>query len=202
MKTVSILSALFGLTLAQYDTYSAPFRLVLSSDDPTLNNTALGACHEGAAVEGLCKTNQTTSDPPTFYTTFYQATSSNSGSTYDTPSILYYNLTISSGTQIPSAMRFSQDYTSDVAIPLFMPGNSTYTPVYVDQDCEELYIPRRVDDSVSPPNPLAPPEKVKSWYVCLTKEAYEYYTLVWHVGGRGSPANPSCEEVQVRRVFT
>ena len=33
---------------------SDPFFLVLHSDDSTLNGKALTACHEGAAIEGLC----------------------------------------------------------------------------------------------------------------------------------------------------
>lgn len=164
--------------------------------------TALGACHQGAATEGLCQTNETTSSPPTPCTTFYQATSSNDDSAYDTPGIIYYNLIISGGTQVPSALRFTQDFTSDVAIPIFLPGNSSYTPISVAKGYEELYITRRLDDSASPPRYLDQPEKVKSWYICLTRYAYEYHTLVWKVGGGSNPTNPSCKKVQVRRVFT
>jgi hypothetical protein len=40
--------------VAQYTNQSAPFNLVLSSSNTTLNGALLGACHEGAAIEGLC----------------------------------------------------------------------------------------------------------------------------------------------------
>jgi hypothetical protein len=40
--------------VAQYTNQSALFNLVLSSSNKTLNGALLGACHEGAAIEGLC----------------------------------------------------------------------------------------------------------------------------------------------------
>jgi hypothetical protein len=57
MKT-SILSLILALgasqAAAQYTNQSAPFNLVLCSSNATLNGALLGACHEGAAIEGLC----------------------------------------------------------------------------------------------------------------------------------------------------
>ncbi len=40
--------------VAQFTSQSKPFNLVLSSSNKTLNGGLLGACHEGAAIEGLC----------------------------------------------------------------------------------------------------------------------------------------------------
>lgn len=39
---------------AQYTNQSAPFNLVLLSANSTINGSLLSACHEGAAIEGLC----------------------------------------------------------------------------------------------------------------------------------------------------
>jgi hypothetical protein len=54
----SILSLVLVLgafqVVAQYTNQSAPFNLVLCSSNATLNGALLGACHEGAAIEGLC----------------------------------------------------------------------------------------------------------------------------------------------------
>jgi hypothetical protein len=54
----SILSLVLVLgafqVVAQYTNQSAPFNLVLCSSNVTLNGALLGACHEGAAIEGLC----------------------------------------------------------------------------------------------------------------------------------------------------
>jgi hypothetical protein len=54
----SILSLVLALgasqVVAQYTNQSAPFNLILCSSNATLNGALLGACHEGAAIEGLC----------------------------------------------------------------------------------------------------------------------------------------------------
>jgi hypothetical protein len=40
--------------VAQNLNQSAPFNLVLSAANTTINGSLLDACHEGAAIEGLC----------------------------------------------------------------------------------------------------------------------------------------------------
>jgi len=55
--TLTLIAALLSLsstTAAQFSNQSAPFSLSLLSDDSALNGVTLGACHEGAAIEGLC----------------------------------------------------------------------------------------------------------------------------------------------------
>ena len=74
-------------------------------------------------------------------------------------------------------------------------------PLSVAADCEDLYIPRTQDDTVSPPAYLDQQENATNWYVCLTRYAYLYETLVWKIGVKGEPQNPSCKKVQVTRVF-
>lgn len=97
-------------------------------------------------------------------------------------------------------MRFSIDVTSNVALPIFMPGNSSYTAVnFADDGC--MYIPKSVDDTVSPPGYFSPPKKLTEWYVCLTRYGYLYQTLVWKIGVQGKPQNPSCQKVEVYRKF-
>lgn len=46
--------ALATTGLAQNDVQSHPFQLVVHSHHHKHNGTALGACHEGAGIEGLC----------------------------------------------------------------------------------------------------------------------------------------------------
>ena len=67
-----------------------------------------------------------------------------------------------------------------------------------DQD-GYAYMTTSEDDMVSPP--VYGKIEVASWYVCLTRWSYLYHTLAWKVGRTGEPQNPSCVEVQVRRVF-
>lgn len=170
--------------------------LLIHSSDIIL---ALGACHEGAAIEGLCLTGEKQSDPAHSYTTFYHATSPDQPAV-DNAGILYWNLTVNLNQTVPSAMRFSTDVTSNLAIPILMPGNSTYTTVYfTDGGC--MYIPRAIDDTVSPPTYISPPQKLENWYICLTRYGYLYTTLTWKIGVTGTPQNPSCQKAQIQRVF-
>ncbi|KAF1961111.1 hypothetical protein CC80DRAFT_488457 [Byssothecium circinans] len=206
MKSILVLATAAFTCLASaqyYDVNSPPFRLFLKSSNSSLNGTAIGACHQGAATEGACITNERITDPVQSYTTFYHATSSSSSnnSTYDAPGLLYWNLT--SNIVAPSSMRFIQRWTSNLATPIFLPGNASTTTVHFAKDCEEMYLPRGLDDTVSPPSWLTPSvsEKVQSWYVCLTKFSYLYTTLEWKVGVTGEPQNPTCQKVSVYRVF-
>jgi hypothetical protein len=72
MKSRAILSAtclaLATIASAQNVTQSPPFQLILLSDCDTYNGSALYACHEGAAIEGLCTGN--VSSPVEDYNTF------------------------------------------------------------------------------------------------------------------------------------
>lgn len=67
MKLIrSIAAALFfASTLA---VQSDPFYLVLQSDNSKLNGKTLGACHEGAAIEGLCVSSKLAKAKPGYQT--------------------------------------------------------------------------------------------------------------------------------------
>ena len=64
-----------------------------------------------------------------------------------------------------------------------------------------LYIDASRDDTVSPPVYFDPDRHVKNWYICLTRYSYLYTTLSWKVGLTGTPQNPSCQKVDVIRVY-
>lgn len=59
--SAACLTALAGFALAQ-DTQSEPFKLVLCSDDKSLNGYPLTSCHTGAAIESLCLYDKTGSE--------------------------------------------------------------------------------------------------------------------------------------------
>lgn len=54
MKLLTSIIATIFLTTTTLAAQSAPFYLVLHSDNSTLDGKALFSCHEGAAIEGLC----------------------------------------------------------------------------------------------------------------------------------------------------
>ncbi|KAF9701681.1 hypothetical protein EKO04_000296 [Ascochyta lentis] len=206
MKLITLaFAALSAVTAAQgyYDVQSTGFRLIIKSSNSTLNGTALGACHQGAAIEGLCPTGETVQDPPSSYTTFYHNVSSANDqkpNAADVDGILSWILRAGGNLTVPSAMSMNPTPNSNVVNPTFYPGVSESTVIAFDTDgC--TYISTWLDDTVSPPSYYDPPRKVKNWYVCLTRWSYLYQTLSWKVGVTGQPQNPSCQKVDVVRVF-
>ncbi|KAJ4289524.1 hypothetical protein N0V90_010853 [Kalmusia sp. IMI 367209] len=162
MKSTFIFAALASSVLAQFDQNSAPFRLFIKSDNETLDGQSLGACHEGAAIEGFCPSGLTRANESTTYDTFYLQTSAFTESPGDDPyGVLAWNLTVNGGEIVPSGMLLSTDVTTDVAVPILSPGNSTISTVsFTSGGC--MYISRYLDDTVSPPVPLDPVEKVEN----------------------------------------
>ncbi len=64
--TIATSVLLSGLAAAD-DVQSKPFKLVLDSEDGTLNGKTISSCHSGAAIEGLC----IGSGAPDAYSTYY-----------------------------------------------------------------------------------------------------------------------------------
>lgn len=197
----TMIASLFALAVArvsaQYNDQSAPFYLVLKSHNATLNGSTLFSCHEGAAIEGLCLGGKL-----------------NDGSTLDSYT---YNFNYSSNTQpdpvigiqgyltwelrgsnfnLSSPMQLSYDPTSNVAVPLFQPTESGLG-VGFDAD-NKLFIPQYVDDSQH--TLVYKTSRIYRWAICNTDAGYFYTTLAWIMGPH-SAENPSCQKVDVVRVF-
>lgn len=96
-------------------------------------------------------------------------------------------------------MYLSTDPTSNVAMPMFLPGEDQTYVGFGARD--RMYIESYIDDTVTPPKVLSTPTKYYRWYVCETNySGYQYTTLAW-VLGNAKPENPSCEKIIVVRVF-
>ncbi|OAL01824.1 hypothetical protein IQ06DRAFT_304078 [Phaeosphaeriaceae sp. SRC1lsM3a] len=206
MKFATFSLAAFVTTVSAdnyFNITSAPFRLFLKSDNTTINGTALGGCHQGAAIEGLCLTNQRPQDPATWYTTFtHNVSASAVSNATDTQGILAFTLPINGGQEVPSAMQLSINPTSNIAVPIIYPGYEQYSIVQFDES-GSLYIAAYQNDFASPPESPSPPWKIYEWYVCLTRWSYLYETLAWKVGmdSHAPPQNPSCQKVEVFRIY-
>ncbi|KAK3114971.1 hypothetical protein LTR53_006150 [Teratosphaeriaceae sp. CCFEE 6253] len=181
---------------------SAPFQLILLAKDCAYNGSALYACHEGAAIEGLCTGNK--SAPADAFNTFGQNYTT-SGVDVDpnvgAVGILTWVLQ-ASDFSVPSAMSLYFNPASNVAIPLFEPGTSgSTTPIAFDKR-DRLNIPSYVDDTVTPPTASGTSIPLRRWYVCQNYySGYSYVKSLSWVVGPGRPQNPSCEKVEVVRVF-
>ena len=108
---------------AQYNVTSKPFSLVvISKTNHKLNGTALYACHEGAAIEGLC----TGGSPSPSSKQFHFNTSDNSQSESG-----YLAWTLKGGNfELSEAMELSYSPSSNVAVPLFMPQQYVLMPPF------------------------------------------------------------------------
>lgn len=187
---------------AQFDSTSAPFNLIVTSTDSTINGATLFPCHEGAAIEALCPDSSTklhsfNASAPTFNFNYssHAVASSSAGIVGD----LIYNLPLYDNQSVSSAMMLSYTPSSNIAVPLFYPGSKAAQEVAFDK-CNDMNIQAYVDDTTSPPtggNDTA----YYRWYICTTiVTSYTYPTLSW-VLGNGEPENPTCQKVDVRRLF-
>ncbi|OCL02003.1 hypothetical protein AOQ84DRAFT_197696 [Glonium stellatum] len=195
----SFIASLFAFAaataVAQYTTQSAPFYLIVLSQNATLNGTALDACHEGAAIEGLCRGGSIA--PSTASTTLFQFnTSSSSNTTVDQAGYLSWELR-GGNFNLSEPMGLAFNPVSNVAVPLFTPGNEDSTLVSFDKN-DLMNIGGYLDDRVVPPTQMT--QQYYRWYICTTYYGYTYETLAW-VLGQYPPENPSCQKVHVKRVF-
>jgi hypothetical protein len=184
---------------AQYTNQSAPFNLILLSQNSTLNGSALSACHEGAAIEGLCL-----SGPPLKNATYQQFQFNSSAQPFSgidpkigEPGYLTFELR-GGNFNLSSPMGLTYNPASNVAVPEFTPSESSLTLVAFDE-CSKMNIQGYVDDRTNPPT-LNKVTAYYRWYVCRTYVGYLYTTLAWVMGDH-SPQNPSCVKVDVVRVF-
>ena len=92
---------------------------------------ALGACHQGAAHEGLGLMNDTLATPARPYTTFYHNTTShnhgNLKNANDTAGVLNWSLNYNNGAgSVFSAMALHYSQTPCLMDMIFAPHNSSY----------------------------------------------------------------------------
>lgn len=94
-------------------------------------------------------------------------------------------------------MALSYNPTSNVAVPLFGPGGDSGTFVGFDK-ANKMFIAQYLDDSIVPPAYV--PKAVYRWAICKTNAGYYYTTLAWIMGSHSSD-NPTCQKVDIVRVF-
>ncbi|TVY33463.1 hypothetical protein LOCC1_G007636 [Lachnellula occidentalis] len=179
-----------------YSNQSAPFNLVLSSKNSTLNGSTLGSCHEGAAIEGLCVAGPLNIDSGK-YTFNYTTTQATEPTGVNVTGLLTW-LLVGGNFEVSSPMQLDPVPTSNVAVPLLQPSESGQLVSFDAHN--KLVITRYLDDTKPLPNYSSKP--LSNWYACTTYAGYLYQTLAWVVGTEhAKPQNPTCQKVEVIRVF-
>jgi hypothetical protein len=194
LLTTLLLTLTACLTSAQYLNQTAPFHLQILSSNTTLNGTYLFACHEGAAIEGLCTGPSAGFPQNASPFTFNYSSAQTPDATVGPTGLLTY-LLHGGNFNVSSPMALSYNPTSNVAVPLLMPAETGTLVAFIG---DKLVVPGFVDDSVSPPA-YGETKAYERWQVCLTNAGYQYNTLAWLMGS-GEPQNPSCQKVDVRSV--
>ncbi|KAI4951719.1 hypothetical protein J4E86_007135 [Alternaria arbusti] len=193
MKTSSIALTLAAaaVTSAQdpfYNISSAPFFLVVTSEDGKVNDT-LSACHVGAAIESLCLSNAGVGDSPEpldgaqfqFNTSVYSQAPEDG---FGVPGILTWWLNTTT-LDIPSSAAFNLDPTSNLAGITLSPGSGSDTTMLAFDSQDELTYQGYVRGENNTGN---------------YQEFYRWYNnLAWGLGA-GKPDNPTCVSVNVTRI--
>lgn len=105
--------------------------------------------------------------------------------------------------RVSQAMRLEYSPWSNVVRPgiTFAQYEGSGEAVAFDKDCL-LNIIQYQDDTLEPASEyLNPPKRLYRWYICQTQySGYRYTTLAW-VLGPGLPQNPTCQKVDIKRMF-
>jgi len=197
MKSIAPTLAFVSLAAAGLiqtrDIQSKPFHLVIAGTDPTVNGKKVDACHSGAAIESLCIGEQGVE-------LYFNTTKGEVAplKDYTVPGELIYNLPVEP-TAESEIMSFYTDPATNVAQLMFEPGYDQQDVVF-SKSTNKMVIVSYLDDGKTPPTE-ATPRALNRWYVCQTLfEGYQYQTLNWLLGN-GTPQNPSCVKVDVKRKF-
>ncbi|KAK5108206.1 hypothetical protein LTR62_008662 [Meristemomyces frigidus] len=187
------------LTQAQFTNQSSSFYLELLTDDATYNGTFLSACHEGAAIEGLCAFGDSMPNATITSDIFQLNSSIYSSGGSGVSGELTYELR-GGNFNLSEPLAYSINPASNVASLFFYPG-TTGDSVYIAFDADGLMnIQSSLDDTTVPASDNGTISYYR-FYVCTTNNiGYTYPTLNW-VFGDGAPQNPTCCPTNVTRIF-
>ncbi|KAK6073320.1 hypothetical protein SCUP234_05472 [Seiridium cupressi] len=205
-----MLSALLLACAAAVSAFNAtgPYGLhIAGKEDATIDGYA-GACHAGAAIEGLCYV-----DGPLNETYTYQQFYFNYSSYDPTTGEVYpygwieWELPFTSGESgevetEPSALQIILNLGSNVNTALFYPGISEYTNLQFHPENGSVYISGGYDDSnFNATYPSSPTYlgDLTNWYLCYQfTGGYYYQSIAWVTSQ--PPSNPSCAPVDLSLV--
>ncbi|KAI0024933.1 hypothetical protein F4780DRAFT_483800 [Xylariomycetidae sp. FL0641] len=192
------LSATMGTAQKQTD----PFYLKIKGTTNSSLDGYAGACHAGAAIEGLCYSPGEPSKGESY--AMFNFNYTESVEEQDPVGTLVWNLPYTDGdntTHFESqGMGLTYLVNSNVAAPQF--GLSTYGTMNVGFDGDKLFGATYIDDKSFVPGKF--PETIQNgkaynWFVCwqyLT--SYYYQSVGW--AQTLPPQNPTCQPVTITKV--
>ncbi|KAI0123442.1 hypothetical protein BJ170DRAFT_641838 [Xylariales sp. AK1849] len=164
----------------------------------------VGACHAGAAIEGLCYSDGDVNSSATYNQFYYNYSSYNpdTGEVYQ-PGFITWLLTFSGSDDgldtEPEALVIEPNLSSNVQVALFYPGldDATYINYYPDNGT--LYIDGGPDDSsfnATYPSSTSSLGNLTNFHLCYQYTGgYYYHSIAWV--STQPPHNPSCQPVDL-----
>lgn len=165
----------------------------------------LGACHEGAAIEGLCLSESRFDDIGPSRYPFYHIVSNSqnpAANAFDIPGTMIWILQTTEWA-VPSAMHFFSQSDTNQQNMIFTPSVESTSYVSFDK-AGRMY--RQKDsngDWIAPDtrNSSESSTRHESWYICLTHYNYAITSLVWVDGDAPIPQDSTCQSVGVQRLW-
>lgn len=185
---------------------TGPYHLHIQGTTNTSINGNAGACHAGAAIEGLCYVAGPAPTPSENYYEFYYNYGSYDPTTgaVNQPGWISWLLQIGSGESamtVESAMRLESGWGSNVATALFYPDNERGAHLWFVPDSGEMYATGNDDAyaTVAYPEGGLPQSNWTNFHLCYQfTGGYWYQSIAWVY--TLPPHNPTCEPVSLSLV--
>lgn len=184
----------------------SPLFCHLQKRTPQHSNSSIpgnaGACHAGAAVEGLCYEAGAAPVPSKNYYNFYYTYGSYDLTTgvAQQPGWISWFLQIggdASASLIESAMRLEGSWGSNLATSLFYPDTERGVHLYFVPETGELYATGQDDRNATVAFPSLPQRNFTNFHLCYQfTGGYWYHSIAWVYAL--PPSNPTCEPVSLK----
>lgn len=177
LSTLAVLVGASAVAAQNTDIQTPPFNLILLSSNSTINGSSLVACHEGAAIEGLCVGSKLTAANASYstYNFNYSSALYNPNYTQGIVGELTYTLRGSNFNE-SEPMQLLPNVISNVALALFQPSYSATQVAFDDHDL--LNIQSSLDDTTVPATTNVTKAYYR-WYACQTNSEYHRNLNLW-----------------------
>ncbi|KAI1848610.1 hypothetical protein JX265_011536 [Neoarthrinium moseri] len=191
-------------TAALASNATGPYGLHIKGKTDTSIDGYGGACHAGAAIEGICYGAGSLNTTATYSQFYFNYSGYNSETGEVSPygwvewQLPYVDQNGETAFE-PEALSFSANLFSNVAAGLFQPGYEGGT-IFQYNENGLLYITGGYDDrhnNETYPNPPTYFGNTSSFHLCYQFTGGYYYQSIAWVSGTAPPQNPSCEPVDL-----
>ncbi|KAI3326006.1 hypothetical protein HD806DRAFT_488869 [Xylariaceae sp. AK1471] len=198
MRSILAPALAFMATTVTAQNQTGPYAIHIIGKTNSSIDGYVGACHAGAAIEGLCYAAGPAVEGAYEFYYNYSAYSPDTGEVFQ-PGYIIWNLPYNGNLTESEAMQLQPSAGSNVEVALFQPGSYDGSYVYFDES-GKIYLSGGYDDSAfNETRPAIPTSlgNLTNFHLCyqFTGSGYYYHSLSWVTT---PPArNPSCQPVDL-----